>query len=326
MRFKALDYKDVSLVPRHVSTLASRDDKTIDISTNICGIKLDLPVIASPMKDVCNYEVANIMRKHGGLGILHRFCTIDEQVDEFLKVNLEGDRRICGCAIGINNDYFQRLEQLYDFGCRIFVLDVANGANTNIIDPIALISNEFPDANLIVGNVASCENFRWLSDFGNVYGIRVGIGGGGGCTTRNSTGIYHPAISLIDEIHKCCHKRKSAIIADGGIREIQDVCKALVFGANAVMLGGLIASCYDSPAQIDPITQATKIYRGSASFDIQSTFREPRYVEGKTVYMPPTDNVSGLLNKIKDGLLSSMSYFNARDLNEYRRHLSYVIL
>jgi hypothetical protein len=153
-----------------------------------------VPLIASPMPDVCNGEMAGALSKNGAIGIIHRFQTINEQVEQ-LKIAFELDPPIkydplrdksdwrVGCAIGATGDYQQRLESLYENHCRIFCIDTANGANVRVENAVNWIKKTFQlDVHIIAGNVASREGFKYLADLG-VDAIRVGIAGG--CFTPN---------------------------------------------------------------------------------------------------------------------------------------------
>jgi len=314
-----LTFDDVALVPRVFSNIESRKD--IDLEQELCGWitsdSLKIPIIAAPMKDVCDKNVALIMDKIGGLGIIHRFMSIEKQVQAFR------DNNWCGCAIGVNNDWHKRFKALYDVGCRLFCIDVANGANIKVkkvIEKLATIKLD-----LIVGNVASKECFDALKDLPNVKAIRVGIAGGMACTTKNATGIGYGMISSIQEC--AADKGNTILIADGGIREPSDMCKAIAAGANCVMMGSNIANTVDSPAEIlerDGILY--KVYHGSASFDVQILYRDnPKYIEGTTKLLKySNENLVELIDRFTDGLKSSMSYFNAKNITEFHNNSSFA--
>lgn len=314
---KALDFRDVSLVSRQVSTISSRDE--IDTSVEFCGRRLSIPIIASPMKDVCDGNVANLMMENGAFGIIHRFSSVSQQVAEYKQA------KGAGCAIGINGDWEERYNALYKAGCRIFCIDVASGANWNIQPNIDKIRRD-EDAYIIVGNTVSTEGFLFL-EFSKVNAVRVGVAGGAGCTTKNATGIYHPMISLIKETYHGRQNNHVSIISDGGIKEPADFCKAMIFGADVCMFGSLIANTKDSPAE--KIQKDKKWYTqfsGSASERVQQTYKDiPRYIEGKTALIEyKEERLKELLERFVEGLRSSMSYFNARNLSEYRKNIDYV--
>jgi len=310
---KSLDFEDVFLVPRVISSIESRDK--IKIEVKLGNINLTCPIVASPMKDVCDGNIAAEMNRLGGLGVIHRFLSIEGQIEEYKKCSQSA------CAIGVNDDYYERFSRLYDLGCRLFCLDTANGANLRLKQVTEKLAKFKID--LIVGNVASKECYDWAQSLPNVKAIRVGIAGGAACTTRNATGIYHGMFSAIQECYSV--KKESILIADGGIKEPQDMCKSIAAGADLVMLGSKISSTIDSPAEIiSKDEKKYKVYHGSASFDIQKQYRDkPRYIEGKTRLLEYTgETLEELCNKFCDGLKSSMSYFNSTDLEVFRKNVS----
>jgi IMP dehydrogenase len=243
---------------------------------------------------------------------------ISEQVNDF---SLAG---VSICAVGVNGDSFDRFKALFEAGCKRFCIDTANAANTRVGKVIDELG-KYKDVELVVGNVASKECYKWLTQWPCVKGIRVGIAGGAACTTRNATGVYHGMVSCIRE----CAELKSnncLLIADGGIKEPQDFCKAIACGADAIMMGSLIAATADSPAEVININGVKyKRYHGSASFEIQKEYRDkPRYIEGRTKMLDyDGQTLDELMTKFIDGLRSSMSYFNARNFAEYRKNVTF---
>lgn len=310
------DYDDITIIPDQPSYVDSRSK--VDISGNLCGIKLGLPIVAAPMPDVCNTKMCNALRQIGAIGIIHRFQSIDEQVAEFNLLSHDGI-----AAIGVTGDYLERLKRLFNEGCNKFCLDTANGANIKTEQAIYSIKKVDKNIKLIAGNVASGRTFRWLSKCG-VDAIRVGIAGGSGCATRNQTGIYHPMASLIREIYEYRQGDdiKCQIIADGGIKGPQDMCKALALGADLVMIGGLFASCLESPARTMKLDgRLYKVFRGAASFSVQQEYgtdERPDNIEGFEKLIPYEGPLQRVISKFEDGLRSSLSYLNALNLEQYR--------
>lgn len=146
-----------------------------------------------------------------------------------------------------------------------------------------------------------------------------------GCTTKNATGIYQGMISCIIECNDV--KKRTFMIADGGIKSPADFCKAIAFGADLVMMGSIIASTKESPAKIHEDGKH-KVYNGSASLEIQKLYKEfPKYIEGTTRLLEYTGMpLEVQLSKYIEGLKSSMSYFNAKKLESYRKNISYKYL
>ncbi len=225
---KKLDYKDVTIISTQISSIDSRNKVLLD-GIDVFDIKLTVPMIASPMPDVCNGKMAAKLSNLGALGIIHRFQSIEDQVFQFEEnlYNNESDRfeipvavskNNIACAIGVTGDYQRRFKALYRAGCRIFCLDTANGANIQVCEAIKWIRSTeklcfeetknniktFDRVYIIAGNIATAEGYRYLAEL-NVDAIRVGIAGGSVCETRTETGIYIPMISAIQE---CAEMRK----------------------------------------------------------------------------------------------------------------------
>lgn len=297
----ALSYKDISLVPRVISTKRHRAE--CDISVEAFGIKLGIPLISSPMPDVTNGLMAYELAKLGALGIIHRFQTIEQQVKEYNGNRFweSDDSRIqsrelhIACAIGVTGDYQERFRELYNVGCRIFCLDTANGFNVQVGEAVKYVrAEEWKDHStdehykgqihdriyIIAGNVATAEGYRYLAEQ-EVDAVRCGIATGEVCETRTETGIYMPMINAIEE---CYFERVSLasimanlkkpstrsvdefknfplIIADGGIKTPGDALKALAVGADLVMCGSIFAGAEESPGNVIGPLDDGKLYK-----------------------------------------------------------------
>lgn len=312
-----LSFDNTTLVSNEISEVYSRTN--CDTSSILGKLKLKIPIICSPMPDVCDFKVANTMAKNGVLSIIHRFMNIDEQIYQWNSVLY---KNFIGCAIGINGDFMERFTELYNLSCRIFCVDTANGANIRVKNAIEQIKSKHDDIFIISGNVFTAEGFKFLENCG-CDAIRVGIAGGTACTTRVETGMYLPTLEVVHRIVKV--REKSFIIADGGIRIPSDMCKAIVIGADAVMCGSIFASCKDSPAKTVKINDRLhKIYRGAASFSIQYEYKneKPKYVEGDEILLPYNNlSIEDVLFRFQRGLQSSMSYANATCLEQYRKNV-----
>ncbi|MEM4408906.1 MAG: guanosine monophosphate reductase [Candidatus Caldarchaeum sp.] len=227
----ALTFDDISLVPRK-STLADRDAAVID--TDI-GIPLRIPIVSSPMDTVTWIDMAEFMASKGGVGILHRYCSIESQV-EAAKMVSSGP---VGAAVGINGDAHERVTALVESGVKIICIDVAHGHNVAALAFAEEVKNRYgDDVVLISGNICTGEAARDYESVG-VDCYRVGIGSGSACTTRVVAGVGVPQVTAIIDVREAVEH--IPIIADGGIRSSGDIVKALAVGADAVMLGGMLA-------------------------------------------------------------------------------------
>lgn len=362
----AYSYSDIGLVPRITSTLEHRSES--DISVNFCGLKLKIPLIASPMVDVCNGEMAYELARHGALGIIHRFQSIEEQINQYQLPEIVGDRDFTGklfepkkhiaCAVGATGDYLERLEKLYDAGCRIFCIDTANGFNAKVKIAIKAIrdfestrlmttinesriplDNDFGTTILnnrklyiIAGNVATKEGFKYLAEL-EVDAIRVGIAGGSVCITRTETGVYYPMASSVIECADAAASMRNPpiLIADGGIQLPADLAKCLALGADIAMVGSIFAGTKEAPGVVikDKEGRLYKLYRGAASFGVQKEHsgEEPAYNEGNETIVPyKTGGIEKVIDRFKAGLSSSFSYMNARTIEEFKNNVDYVII
>jgi IMP dehydrogenase len=320
----AFDYDHISLAPRVVSEVAHRHDASPAVEFG--PLRLQLPILGSPMPDVTGTEMARVLAQNGALGILHRFDAVENQVEVFRDAGkgLDGSVSPIGAAVGVSGDYQARFDALSEAGCRIVCLDTANGAHRQVAAAMAWIKRRASDVFLIVGNVATAEAFCWLEDEG-ADAIRVGIAGGSVCETRNETGVYVPTPYAVAEA--AAVRKRALIIGDGGVRMPADLCKLLALGADVVMLGSALAGTREALGRVIVVEgKRYKIMRGAASFSVQqeSAGGRPQYVEGAETLVPYKGRTEEVLQRYLAGLRSSMSYLNARTLAEFRRNASFV--
>lgn len=340
---KQLDYDDITLAPYGYSSLLSRDEA--DTSLEFAGHQFASPLIASPMPDVCNGKMAQLLfTKHNTMGIIHKFMPLNNHITEFLAgsyVQVGSDlialnQEKIACAVGTNGDYRERVEQLLELGCRTFCIDTSNGCSRRVENAVRWIRTRFDEEIfLIVGNVATGEAFERVSDWG-VDAIRVGIAGGSACRTRNATGVYVPMITSVAECaySKYINGLNTLIIADGGIKEPGDMAKILAVGADMILAGSIFAATHESPASHypspldDSLKGSYKLYRGAASESVQEDANgyKPRYVEGSSGAIEIIGTVEEMLNKFIGGLKSSMSYFNARTIQKFKDNVDIRVI
>lgn len=307
---EALCFDDILMVPKH-SDIESR--KHINLSMGAGGLKLDLPVIAAPMDTVCGDKMAISMADHGGLGIIHRYQPIEDQISMVKNVIDRGYNQVFG-SIGINGDMMLEAQSLIEAGVSGICVDVANGHNYRTINAVKKLSEEF-DTHIMAGNVATAEGFLDLA-YAGANSVRVGIGGGSMCTTRIVTGHGLPTMqSIIDvETARMSHKVDCALIADGGIRNSGDMVKAFAAGADFVMVGSMLAGTNEAPGEV---VGNKKVFRGMASRSAQTESRGfVSVVEGAETMIDFKGPVNNVLNNIIGGLRSGCSYSGVRRLSE----------
>lgn len=168
----ALTYDDVNIIPSF-SDVESRSH--CNTKTRITKKRyIDIPIVASPMDTVCGLEMCNEIARLGGLGFLHRFCSIEEQV-ELAKSIVYSEH--LACAVGVAGDWWERTQELIKNNCNIILLDVAHGHHVNVKNAIEKIKSIYPHIDVIAGNICTRQGARDLCEWG-VDGLRVGIGGG----------------------------------------------------------------------------------------------------------------------------------------------------
>jgi IMP dehydrogenase len=313
---QSLTYDDISLIPTKISRIKSR--KEVDTSSRFLGLKLLLPIISSPMESVTGIEMAIELHSLGCIGIVNRF---DSSLSELLN-NKNNIRKITAISIALNTplDTIKKLAE----GRKIICIDTANANNREVLKKTELLKNNL-DIRVIVGNIAHGASLKQLVDAG-ADGVRVGIGSGSVCSTSIQTGIGIGQVSSILDVYFAREeaKLKIAIIADGGIKGAGDVAKAIALGADAVMLGRLLAGTRETPGEVIRYRdQLWKKYRGSASFGVKM---KNEFIEGEETMVAYKGAVKNVINAVSDGLRSSMSYMNCRTIDDLRKTESFAVL
>lgn len=230
-----------------------------------------------------------------------------------------------GAAIGVGAETEARAEALLAAGADVLVLDSAHGHSRNIIEAVERVKGAFPACQLIAGNVATYEGARALLKAG-ADAIKVGIGPGSICTTRVVAGVGVPQVTAIMECSRATREMDRCCIGDGGIKFSGDVVKGLAVGANAIMIGSLLAGTEESPGETILYQGRTyKIYRGMGSIDAMKDGSSDRYFQEKSKKLVPEGivgrvpfrgPVSETVYQLVGGLRSGMGYCGARTLAE----------
>jgi IMP dehydrogenase len=231
----------------------------------------------------------------------------------------------CGAAIGVGHDMMERSTALLGAGVDFLVLDSAHGHSKGILDSIKELRSCFPDAQIIGGNIATYDGAQALIDAG-VNAVKVGIGPGSICTTRVVAGVGVPQVTAIMEATRACHEQGIGVIADGGIKFSGDVVKALVAGADTVMMGSMFAGTDESPGETVLYQgRSYKLYRGMGSIDAMKQGSSDRYFQKKTNKLVPEGivgrvpykgPVSESIYQMIGGLRSGMGYVGCGTIKE----------
>lgn len=316
----ALSYDDVLLKPMY-SDIRSR--KEINISTNLeKGLELQLPIFSSPMDTISESAMASTMNKHGASAIIHRYNTIKEQVSHIEKIQ---HPKLVGAAIGVSADYLERASAAAEAGAAFVCIDVAHGHHIMMKEALYEIRKLFgDDYHIMAGNVATLEGVNDLADWG-ADSVRCNIGGGSICSTRIQTGHGLPGLQTIIECART--DRNVKIIADGGIRNSGDMVKALAAGADALMIGSLLAGTTETPGEINlgPDGSRWKTYRGMASKEAQINWKgKYSSFEGISSRVPHRGTAADILSDLERGIRSGFSYTGARNLLELQSKSEFV--
>ena len=382
-----LTYDDVNIVPKY-SELKSRGD--VKLNTRFTkNTELSIPIVASPMDTVTELDMALEMLELGGVGVLHRFNTIEEQskmmksvwrewdswfdipksvrgtdeertletewnewwndysrsnpptkedwkdlkdrfwwADSMIRDEKRWKKRPLSAAIGVTGDYLERAQELFKNGCNVIVIDVAHGHHKLVGEAIEKIKTRLSTLEVVAGSVATGEACEYLCEKG-ADAIRVGIGNGSLCETRIRTGVGVPQVTALIDCVSIADTYNVPVIADGGIRNVGDVCKGLACGADTVMLGSLLSGTKETPGTIEkigewPNEQLYKKYRGSASLDSKKSRGDDKNVEGNHKVIPYKGKVKRIIQNIQEGLRSSFSYVGANDISEYHAKVELI--
>jgi IMP dehydrogenase len=242
-----------------------------------------------------------------------------------------------GAAVGVGEKEFDRAVSLVNAGSDFLIIDTAHGHSLPVIETIKKIRKKFTNLNLIAGNIATAEAAVELAKL-DVNAVKVGIGPGSICTTRIVAGIGVPQFSAILNVKKALSKYKNTkIIADGGIRYSGDIAKAMAAGADAVMIGSLLAGTDETPGEIFYFQgRSYKSYRGMGSISAMARGSADRYfqqdikdqlklvpegIEGRVPYRGPVKNI---IDQLVGGLKSSMGYLGAKDFEQFRKNAKFI--
>ena len=314
-----LTFDDVLLLPQY-STVISRKHVSLEQQLDSKNI-MRIPIISSPMDTVTDGTMAQTMSDLGGLGVIHRYNTIEEQVT--MLRNVTG---LKAAAIGVTGDFEKRARALYDSaGVNILCLDVAHGHHILMERALKTLKDTYGnDIHLMAGNVATLGGFNDLADWG-ADSIRCGIGGGSICTTRIQTGHGVPGFETVLECAKS--DRDAKIIIDGGIKNSGDIVKALAAGADFVMLGSLLAGTTESPGEVVTYTDGSKrkAYRGMASRKAQEAWRgKSSAPEGIATTVHYKGAVKNIVEDLIGGIKSGCSYSGASNLKQLRTNSLFI--
>ncbi len=348
---QGLTFDDVLLTPGY--TDFSRSD--ISLETKLTKkLSLAIPFVSSPMDTVTESTLAIAIGKEGGVGIIHRNLTIEQQADEVSAVKKE--HVLGGAAVGASSGVEDRVEALVKAGVDVIVVDAAHGFAKHVIDTVSFIKNTYSAVEVIGGSIATAEGAKALIDAG-ADALRVGMGPGAICTTRIISGMGVPQISALLAIAPVAKKARVPVIADGGIKYSGDIVKALAAGASVVMMGSFFASTEESPGEKRELKRDEvpsrfqsilnksqeiylfKTYRGMGSIGAMKKGAEAKsedefhgksykdrvlVAEGVEGLVPVKGTAKDLLDQAIGGIKSGMYYVGAKTVAELWEKAAFI--
>ncbi|MDQ5981900.1 MAG: hypothetical protein QG570_660 [Patescibacteria group bacterium] len=325
-----LSFDDVLLVPQK-SPINSRSD--VDLQTQITKyFKLEIPLITTNMSTVTGIDMVLEMNRLGGMSVLHRFESLEEQIK---KVSLLKSKNAkFAISLGIKSDALEIAKALVNAGANIINIDVAHGHLERTLETVRLLKNEFKDDVFIWGGIAATyEGARDLYEAGSDV-VTVGVGGGSICTTRVQTGCGLPTFTSIVEAARAAKEYNRTVIPLAGIENSGMIDKALAAGACAIMAGNLFAGTDECPTSIVEVNgKKYKQYNGSTSLTEKTKHRESglnkdkqytKHVEGVEGFVTYKGPVSEVVDNILAGVRSGFSYCGATTIKELQEKAKFV--
>lgn len=310
-----------------ISTVMTPEDKLI---TAPVGTTLEQ---AKAILQKNRVEKLPLVDEKGKLSGLITIKDIEKSVQYPNSARDEQGRLLCAAAIGVTADVLDRAGALIEAGVDVLVLDSAHGHSANIMKTLKLVKENFPDIQVVAGNIATAEAAEDLIAAG-ADAVKVGIGPGSICTTRVVSGIGVPQLTAVMDVAEVCTRHNIPLIADGGIKFSGDIVKAIAAGADVIMVGSLLAGCEESPGE-EELYQGRrfKTYRGMGSMAAMAKGSADRYFQTGTKKLVP-EGVEGRVPfkgamgdtvfQLMGGLRSGMGYCGTATIPELKKNGKFV--
>jgi IMP dehydrogenase len=338
----------VDKVAKLVGILTNRDIRFVESSQYhlpVSEFMTPQPLVTAPV-GISREDAKALLQKHrieklplvdevGHIKGLLTVKDIQKERDYPDSARDERGRLICGAAVGVGGDLEKRTGLLVDAGVDVVIIDTAHGHTKNVLAAVRRLHKNWPDLQVIAGNVVTAEGTKALIDAG-AAAVKVGVGAGSICTTRVVAGAGMPQLSAIHACAQAAHAAGIPIIADGGIKFSGDIVKAIVAGADTVMLGSLLAGLEESPGEVVLLEgRRFKEYRGMGSMGAMQGYGKDRYgsgqgsagklvPEGIEGRVPYKGNLHDFVYQLVGGLRSGMGYAGAGSLADLRKNTKLV--
>lgn len=343
---EAYTFDDLLLVPAMSQVVPAE----VELKTILTEkITLNIPLVSAAMDTVTESEMAIMLAKLGGMGFVHKNMPIEDQAemiakvkaavieDEFKEASVDQDGKlVVGAAVGVGQASLDRVSALVAAGVDIVAVDSAHGHSQGVLDTVKLIRKEFPELDIVGGNVVTAQAATDLIYAGaNV--IKVGVGPGSICTTRVVSGVGVPQLTAVNDVYQVAKQYNVGVIADGGIKLSGDIAKALAAGADCVMLGGLLAGSEETPGEvIEVFGKKVKAYVGMGSLSAMKRGSSDRYFqggvselnklvpEGIEATVPYKGSIRDVVYQMMGGVRSGMGYCGCASIEDMHSKAQFV--
>ncbi|MDE8323547.1 IMP dehydrogenase [Erysipelothrix rhusiopathiae] len=343
---EAYTFDDLLLVPAKSEVVPAQ----VKLQTRLTDkITLNIPIVSAAMDTVTEDAMAIMLAKLGGMGFVHKNMPVEAQAamikavketeveSSFEDANIDPQRRLrVGAAVGVGESSLERVRALVDAGVDIVAVDSAHGHSQGVIDTVRMIRAEFPELDIVGGNIVTAQGATDLIYAGaNV--IKVGVGPGSICTTRVVAGVGVPQLTAVNDVYSVARQYGVGVIADGGIKLSGDIAKALAAGGSCVMLGGLLAGTEETPGEVmEVFGKKVKGYVGMGSLSAMQRGSSDRYFqggvselkklvpEGIEATVPFKGSIRDVIYQMLGGLRSGMGYCGCGTIEEMHQKAQFV--
>lgn len=336
-------FDDLLLVPAYSQVVPA----DVQLKTRLCdGILLSIPVCSAAMDTVTESKMGIALAQAGGLGFIHKNLSSELQAEMVKEVKAAAvlsnsavdakGKLLAGAAVGVSESTMARVQLLVEAGVDIITVDSAHGHSAGVIETVRKIHKQYPDLPLVGGNIVTGDAAQALIQAGASV-LKVGVGPGSICTTRIVSGVGVPQLTAVSDVVQVAKRYNVGVIADGGIKFSGDIVKALAAGADAVMLGGLLAGCEETPGEIIEVYgKKVKTYVGMGSLSAMQRGSSDRYFqggqkelkklvpEGIEATVPYKGPMSDVIYQMMGGLRSGMGYCGCANIEELKEKAQFV--
>lgn len=336
-------FDDLLLVPAYSQVVPA----DVQLKTRLCdGILLSIPVCSAAMDTVTESKMGIALAQAGGLGFIHKNLSSELQAEMVKEVKAAAvlsnsavdakGKLLAGAAVGVSEGTMARVQLLVEAGVDIITVDSAHGHSAGVIETVRKIHEQYPDLPLVGGNIVTGDAAQALIQAGASV-LKVGVGPGSICTTRIVSGVGVPQLTAVSDVVQVAKRYNVGVIADGGIKFSGDIVKALAAGADAVMLGGLLAGCEETPGEIIEVYgKKVKTYVGMGSLSAMQRGSSDRYFqggqkelkklvpEGIEATVPYKGPMSDVIYQMMGGLRSGMGYCGCANIEELKEKAQFV--